>query len=93
MANRLVAEGRAFDKPIRLVDGTDMLPDFVLTDTAEPTHIEVYGMNGLAEYETRKRDKQRLRIARGIQAVEWDIDRILLTDVRFPPIARRSTGP
>ncbi|WP_410199315.1 DUF1173 family protein [Burkholderia cenocepacia] len=93
MANRLVAEGRAFDKPIRLNEGTDMLPDFVLTDTAEPTHIEVYGMNGLTEYEARKREKQRLRTARGIQAVEWDIDRFQLADVRFPPIARRRAGP
>ncbi|MDN7683065.1 DUF1173 family protein [Burkholderia cenocepacia] len=93
MANRLVAEGRAFDKPIRLDEGADMLPDFVLTDTAEPTHIEVYGMNGAAEYETRKREKQSLRMARGIQAVEWDIDRFQLADVRFPPIARRSTRP
>ncbi|KVS70134.1 DUF1173 family protein [Burkholderia cepacia] len=93
MANRLVAEGRAFDKPIRLSEGTDMLPDFVLTDTAEPTHIEVYGMNGVAEYETRKREKQRLRIARGIPAVEWDIDRFQLADVRIPPIARRTTRP
>lgn len=70
-----------------------MLPDFVLTDTAEPTHIEVYGMNGMAEYESRKREKQRLRIARGIPAVEWDIDRLQLADVRFPPIARRTTKP
>ncbi|RXV64490.1 DUF1173 family protein [Burkholderia stabilis] len=93
MANRLVAEGRAFDKPIRLDEGTDMLPDFVLTDTVEPTHIEVYGMNGVAEYETRKREKQRLRIARGIGAVEWDIDRFQIADVHFPPIARRSTRP
>ncbi|WP_175891312.1 DUF1173 family protein [Burkholderia cepacia] len=93
MANRLVAEGRAFDKPIRLDEGADMLPDFVLTDTAEPTHIEVYGMNGVAEYETRKREKQRLRISRGIPAVEWDIDRFQLADVRFPPIARRTTKP
>ncbi|KVL32133.1 hypothetical protein WS98_21575 [Burkholderia territorii] len=90
MANRLVADGRSFDKPIRLDEGADMLPDFVLTDTAEPTHIEVYGMNGMAEYEARKRDKQRLRMARGIQAVEWDIDRFPLSSVRFPPVARSS---
>ncbi|MBM5588737.1 DUF1173 family protein [Burkholderia pseudomallei] len=90
MANRLVADGRSFDKPIRLDEGADMLPDFVLTDTAEPTHIEVYGMNGMAEYEARKRDKQRLRMARGIRAVEWDIDRFPLSSVRFPPVARSS---
>lgn len=90
MANRLVADGRSFDKPIRLDEGADMLPDFVLTDTAEPTHIEVYGMNGMAEYEARKRDKQRLRMARGIRAVEWDIARFPLSSVRYPPVARSS---
>ncbi|AKM45350.1 hypothetical protein NL30_36545 [Burkholderia contaminans] len=88
MANRLVANRRSFDKPIRLPEGAEMLPDFVLTDTSEPTHIEVYGMNGMAKYEARKREKQRLRAERGIQAIEWDIDATALADIRFPPIAR-----
>ncbi|AOJ73375.1 hypothetical protein WS83_15180 [Burkholderia sp. MSMB2042] len=92
MANRLVAEGRSFDKPIRLEDGAEMLPDFILMDTPVPTHIELYGMNGVAEYETRKREKQRLRVARGIQAVEWDIDVTALADVRLPPVARGNAG-
>jgi len=88
MANRLVGEGRSFDKPIRLEAGAEILPDFVLTDTAAPTHVEVYGMNGMAEYEARKREKQRLRLARGIQAVEWNIDLTDLAAVRLPPAAR-----
>ncbi|MBN3776585.1 DUF1173 domain-containing protein [Burkholderia sp. Ac-20345] len=88
MANRLIAEERSFDKPIRLEDGAEMLPDFILTDTPTPTHIEVYGMNGLTEYEARKREKQRLRVARGIHAVEWDIDKTDLANVRLPPVAR-----
>ncbi|KVK87685.1 hypothetical protein WJ47_12735 [Burkholderia ubonensis] len=92
MANRLVAEGRSFDKPIRLEDGAEMLPDFILTDTTAPTHIEVYGMNGIAEYEARKREKQRVRVARGINAVEWDIDLTALADVRLPPAVRRNAG-
>lgn len=41
MANRLVAERRDFIKPVRMLDGDDMLPDFVLRDTATETHIEV----------------------------------------------------
>ncbi|PCE30284.1 DUF1173 family protein [Burkholderia ubonensis] len=93
MANRLVAEGRRFDKPIRLEDGAEMLPDFILTDTTVPTHIEVYGMNGVAEYEARKREKRCLRVARGIHAVEWDIDVTALGDVPLPPAARRNAGP
>lgn len=88
MANRLVAEGRSFDKPIRLEAGAQMLPDFILTDTAAPTHVEVYGMNGMAEYEARKAEKQRLRLAHGIQAVEWNIDATDLAAVRLPPVAR-----
>lgn len=39
MANRLVAERRVFEKPIRLQPEDDMLPDFVLLDTRLPTHI------------------------------------------------------
>ena len=88
MANRLVAEGRSFDKPIRLEAGAQMLPDFILTDTAAPTHVEVYGMNGMAEYEARKAEKQRLRLAHGIQAVEWNIDATDLAAVRLPAVAR-----
>ena len=88
MANRLVGEGRSFEKPIRLEAGAEMLPDFVLTDTAAPTHVEVYGMNGMAEYEARKREKQRLRLARGIPAVEWNINLTDLAAVRLPPTAR-----
>nr|WP_236861969.1 transposase domain-containing protein [Burkholderia mayonis] len=50
MANRLVAEGRTFDKPLRLDEGTDVLADFFLTDSQDPTRIEVYRMNGVSEY-------------------------------------------
>lgn len=74
MANRLVTGRRIFEKPIRMGEYDDMLPDFVLLDTQPATHIEVYGMNGLASYERRKARKQALRAARGIPAVEWNID-------------------
>ncbi|WP_321817853.1 MULTISPECIES: DUF1173 family protein [unclassified Paraburkholderia] len=90
MANRLVAERRVFEKPIRMTDGDDMLPDFVLLDTRPPTHIEVYGMNGLATYERRKQEKQRLRAERGIPAVEWNIDRETLNTVLLPPSAAQA---
>ncbi|MDN7500148.1 DUF1173 family protein [Burkholderia gladioli] len=93
MANRLVAEGRSFEKPIRLEAEAEMLPDFVLTDTAAPTHIEVYGMNGMGKYEARKREKQHLRAARGIRAVEWNIDTTRLATVQLPPIALWSVLP
>lgn len=89
MANRLAVERRAFEKPIRMADGDDMLPDFVLLD--RPTvHIEVYGMNGLASYERRKAQKQALRTARGIPAVEWNVDREPLERVALPPAFART---
>ncbi|MFM0441050.1 DUF1173 family protein [Paraburkholderia strydomiana] len=88
MANRLVAEGRYFQKPVRLNDGDDMLPDFVLRDTPTDTHVEVYGMNGVEEYEARKEQKRALRSARQIPVVEWNVDREVLEAVRLPPTSK-----
>jgi len=85
MANRLVAEHRSFVKPVRMSPADDMLPDFILRDTDQETHIEVYGMNGVASYEARKREKQALRAARRIPAVEWNIEREALENVVLPP--------
>ncbi|BCF95181.1 DUF1173 family protein [Paraburkholderia largidicola] len=84
MANRLVAARRNFVKPMRLSEADDMLPDFILRDTGTATHIEVYGMNGVASYEARKREKQALRVARRIPAVEWNVDREALEHVLIP---------
>ena len=92
MANRLVAECRDFVKPIRMSETDDMLPDFILRDTLPETHIEVYGMNGVASYEARKTEKRALRVARRIPAVEWNVDRETLESVRLPiPRSRPST--
>jgi hypothetical protein len=89
MANRFVAEGRDFRKPVRMSDGDDMLPDFVLCDTAVDTHVEVYGMSGVDHYEARKEEKRALRSARQIPAVEWNVDREALEAVRLPPASKR----
>ena len=91
MANRLVAEHRAFDKPIRLEDGAAMLPDFVLTDTPTPTQLEVHGMNGQSDYEARKAAKRARRLRDGIPAVEWNIEDPL-ESVTLPPTAQRPTA-
>ncbi|CAB3805034.1 hypothetical protein LMG28688_06092 [Paraburkholderia caffeinitolerans] len=89
MANRLVAERRRFEKPIRMAEGDEMLPDFVLLDTHPATHVEVYGMNGVASYERRKAEKQGQRLSRGIPAVEWNVDREELKQVLLPsPVTR-----
>jgi len=88
MANRRVAEHRGFLKPVRMSTDDVMLPDFVLRDTAVPTHIEVYGMNGLASYEARKEQKRELRLSRSIPAVEWNVDRETLSMVQLPAVRK-----
>lgn len=88
MANRLVAERRFFEKPLRMAEGDRMLPDFILLDTQPATHIEVYGMNGLASYEQRKLEKQALRNANGTPVVEWNADRDPPGQVRLPAPCR-----
>ncbi|MFL9886793.1 DUF1173 family protein [Paraburkholderia agricolaris] len=85
LANRLVEEHRAFEKPMRTAKGDDMLPDFELTDTPQRYHIEVYGMNGLPTYEERKQAKRELRRQRGIPSVEWDVDRTPVSQILLPP--------
>ncbi|MBB5420655.1 DUF1173 family protein [Paraburkholderia atlantica] len=86
MANRLVTERRDFVKPVRMSPQDDMLPDFVLRDAGAQTHVEVYGMNGVPAYETRKEEKRAPRLARGIPALEWDVDREPLAHVQLPPL-------
>ncbi|MBB2984282.1 hypothetical protein FHX57_006446 [Paraburkholderia tropica] len=90
MANRLVSARRIFEKPIHMGAADDMLPDFVLLDTRPTTHVEVYGMYGLASYERRKAEKLALRAARGIPAVEWNVDRELLEHIALPPVSARA---
>ncbi|WP_229013590.1 DUF1173 family protein [Paraburkholderia gardini] len=87
MTNRLVSERRDFVKPIRMAPDDDMLPDFILRDTSPRTHVEVYGMNLVPAYEARKKkEKRALRLARGIPALEWNIDREALDSLRLPPV-------
>jgi hypothetical protein len=71
MANRLVAERRRFIKPLRLEAGDVMLPDFQLTDTHQPTAIEIYGMQGNEQYLARKKEKQALYARAATPWVEW----------------------
>jgi hypothetical protein len=86
MANRLVAEGRRFYKPLRLMPGDEMLPDFVLTDTAVATAIEVYGMESDDAYRRRKEQKQAIYAQRRTPCVEW-VPPADLSSVRLPAAA------
>ncbi|MET9490018.1 DUF1173 family protein [Nocardia sp. NPDC006630] len=56
MAAALQQAGRAFLKPVRYHHTVLTLPDFVLTDTAQPTVIEVWGLDS-EEYLRRKEIK------------------------------------
>jgi len=82
MANRLVAERRRIVKPMRLEQGDAMLPDFRLIDTTVPTAIEVYGIQGNAQYVARKAEKQALYAREGAPCVAW-----IPPTVRLPPAA------
>jgi hypothetical protein len=89
MANRLTREDRCFEKPLS-ANADDILPDFVLTDTAELVDVEVYGLNGQDEYETRKREKQAIRARKGVQCIEWNTGLEPLESVQFPPVNQGS---
>lgn len=71
MADYLASAGRAFVKPLRY-EGDAVFPDFVLTDTAQTTYVEVFGVRGREEYDRRKAEKQAFYAAEGISVVEWD---------------------
>lgn len=57
VAEELVAQGRAFMKPMRYDAGAgQVLPDFILTDTLREVPLEVFGRDD-AEYVRRKAEK------------------------------------
>ena len=72
MGHHLVGAGRSFTKPVLYEGGEAVFPDFILTDTAPHTYLEVYGVRGRESYEQRKREKQAHYAAEGIPVVEWD---------------------
>ena len=57
IAEKLVAEKRRFEKPLRFDAGEDaVFPDFWLRDLPEPIPLEVWGMSG-TDYLSRKKEK------------------------------------
>ena len=70
MADRLVACGRSFVKPLRY-DGGAVFPDFVLIDTELHIPIEVWGRDD-PDYLKRKREKQDHYAATGTAWIGWD---------------------
>ncbi|MEG9518104.1 DUF1173 domain-containing protein [Saccharopolyspora indica] len=72
MADALVAARRAFLKPLHY-DGGAVFPDFVLVDSEPETFVEVWGVQGRATYEARKRAKQAAYRESGKKLLEWDV--------------------
>ncbi|WP_066732978.1 DUF1173 family protein [Cupriavidus sp. D384] len=85
MADRLIAERRAFRKPLRHIGRAAAHPDFVLTDVTPETVIEVLGMTGNADYDARMAEKRVQYRAAGIPVIEWDATASPLAAVQLPP--------
>jgi len=88
MADRLIAERRAFRKPLRHIGQAPTHPDFVLTDVMPEVVIEVLGMTGNADYDARIAEKRSQYRAAGVAIVEWDATAQPLSGVRLPPPVR-----
>ncbi|AEC18757.1 hypothetical protein PT7_0217 [Pusillimonas sp. T7-7] len=56
VAEKLVAENRRFEKPLRFDSKDAVFPDFVLKDRGAAVPMEVWGM-ATPEYQARKREK------------------------------------
>ncbi|MCY1213144.1 hypothetical protein D9M72_249080 [compost metagenome] len=84
MADHLVAQRRAFRKPLRHIVNAPVHPDFVLTDTSPEVVIEVLGMAGNPEYVTRMAAKRQHYRAASVPFVEWNAPAQPLSAVRLP---------
>ncbi|MDO3615403.1 DUF1173 family protein [Ralstonia pseudosolanacearum] len=88
MADHLIRLQRRFEKPLRHVGAAAVHPDFVLTDTDQPTVIEVLGMTGNPEYDRRMLEKREYYQTNGIRLVEWNPTAHPVADVHLPPARR-----
>lgn len=84
LVQRLVREGRVFEKPLRHVGAAPIHPDAVLLDTSPSTVVEVYGIEGSVDYDQRKQQKRKYLVANGIPFVEWHPGREPLSAVAMP---------
>ena len=85
MADALAEAGRAFVKPLNY-DGDEVFADFVLVDDEPETYVEVWGVQGRARYEARKRAKQRIYRESGRRLIGWDVRNPI------PELRRRTTS-
>lgn len=71
LADALVDQGRAFVKPLHLVEDRRVLPDFVLQDTEPPTALEILSIEAV-RYRQSKMEKSRRLQREGLNVVFWD---------------------
>ena len=89
VAELLVKQGRSFTKQLRYDAGTEqVLPDFILTDTAKEVPLEVFGRDD-ADYLKRQEEKAAYYNAQYGRAGWWSWDALASSspsDVPpFPP--------
>ncbi|ALK35218.1 DUF1173 family protein [Burkholderia plantarii] len=89
MADRLVRDRRRFTKPLRHLDKAPVHPDFILDDVRSSTVIEVWGMAGLQEYETRKQEKIKHYQDTGTECIGWEPAKATIESIKLPsPVTR-----
>jgi hypothetical protein len=88
IADKLVAEGRAFRKPLR-VEGSGFRPDFVLTDCDRDWALEVFGMTRDPVYQGRKQRKLEIYHQQRIPCWSWTPEE----DDAVPDFPERETKP
>lgn len=73
IADKLIAEKRRFEKPLRYDFREATLPDFVLLDTNQSRWLlEVYGVTGMQDYNDRKAEKREYYRKTGTKCWEWE---------------------
>lgn len=92
MADHLIAQHRAFRKPLRHTQRAAVHPDFVLTDVAPEVVIEVLGMSGNADYDARMAEKRAYYLSTGTPSIEWDATAEPISSVRLPLANRTHDG-
>ena len=70
VADRLVAEGRKFRKPLRL-EREAYLPDYVLMDCETDVEMEIFGVQGNPEYDAHRAEKLAYYQEKRIPCWHW----------------------
>lgn len=73
MAHALTSAGHTVLKPLHYDSSDAVFPDFVLPDEDPAVYVEVWGLPGRTDYETRKRDKREHYRQREHRLLEWTV--------------------